>query len=592
MAYAPRGADGNMRRIILGVAAVALLSPTPLRAQPATEPTAADWNNRGLAFDQQNQEAQAVDAFNHALEIYQRANDVPNVATVLNNIGVAHARGGHLQEALLPFRQALDIRHRRGEKLAEAHILVSLAAVRHELDDLTSAVTLDADALTLCRAVPDPECEQRASGHLVEYADSLASRAQKDAENGRQQPALDGYAAVSRARHLLSDALGEARALLGMGGVYSRLADVPRAIDCYEQGLALVAGGKDKKLEAQLLRSEGATYDFAGDFKTAFAMDMRAQALFFELDNKRGVAEVALDIANAATTTGLPQVALDNMLAALPLTDGSPHLHSNFMESIGAAYLNLRDFTNARKYLSSALGEYRSLNDREGQALALVHTGVVDREQQQFASACARFKEAIAIVDGLRSEVWSPEARAGFLASVGDYFELYVDALMQLARTQPASGADRTALEAVEAQHARSLLDLLADAKTDTRQGIDPALLSDERRAMDELSALARRKATLLDAEGDAAARVALEGDIRQQLAIKDAIGARIRAANPKYAQLKQASPLGVPDIQKLLDPETVLVEYSLGINGSYAWAITRDTVHHVSLQTREPSRR
>ena len=53
-------------------------------------------------------------------------------------------------------------------------------------------------------------------------------------------------------------------------------------------------------------------------------------------------------------------------------------------------------------------------------------------------------------------------------------------------------------------------------------------------------------------------------------------VEAQIRAASPRYAVLTQPQPLGVSAIQKqVLDPDTVLLEYALGQQRSYLWAVT-----------------
>jgi CHAT domain-containing protein len=62
----------------------------------------------------------------------------------------------------------------------------------------------------------------------------------------------------------------------------------------------------------------------------------------------------------------------------------------------------------------------------------------------------------------------------------------------------------------------------------------------------------------------------------------------QIRAANPRYAALTQPKPLSVEEVQRqLLDPDTVLLEYSLGDLRSYLWAVTRDSVTSYELPKR-----
>lgn len=71
-----------------------------------------------------------------------------------------------------------------------------------------------------------------------------------------------------------------------------------------------------------------------------------------------------------------------------------------------------------------------------------------------------------------------------------NYYEFYVDLLMQLHKQQPSQGYDALALQASERARARSLLELLAEANADIRQGVEPKLLAQERNLQQQLDVL------------------------------------------------------------------------------------------------------
>src|SRR5262249_48905508 len=62
---------------------------------------------------------------------------------------------------------------------------------------------------------------------------------------------------------------------------------------------------------------------------------------------------------------------------------------------------------------------------------------------------------------------------------------------------------------------------------------------------------------------------------------------AEIRRTSPRYAELKYPQPLGLPDIQRMLDSETLLLEYFLGDERSYLWAVTPTTIESFELPKR-----
>ncbi|MEK7830113.1 MAG: CHAT domain-containing protein, partial [Acidobacteriota bacterium] len=62
-----------------------------------------------------------------------------------------------------------------------------------------------------------------------------------------------------------------------------------------------------------------------------------------------------------------------------------------------------------------------------------------------------------------------------------------------------------------------------------------------------------------------------------------------IRKNNPHYAAITQPEPIGLKEIQgQLLDRNSLLLEYSLGEERSYLWAVTQDSITSYELPKRE----
>ncbi len=96
------------------------------------------------------------------------------------------------------------------------------------------------------------------------------------------------------------------------------------------------------------------------------------------------------------------------------------------------------------------------------------------------------------MAESLRTEVDNRDLRASYVASVYRYHELHMDVLMRLHRARPGRGLAAAAFEASERARARSLLDSLAEAGVDLRQGLDPELLKRERVADEGVRRLGR----------------------------------------------------------------------------------------------------
>jgi hypothetical protein len=147
-------------------------------------------------------------------------------------------------------------------------------------------------------------------------------------------------------------------------------------------------------------------------------------------------------------------------------------------------------------------------------------------------------------------------------------------------KAEPTRGFDALAVEISERQRSRSLLDLLGESRADLRSGLDVALIERERDLGRQLTDKARR----LTQAGKPEQTAALKQEISQLENDYERAQAAIRKASPRYAALVQPQPLKLTEIQAQLDADSLLLEYSLGEERSYLWAITKDSLTSYEL--------
>ncbi|MDY7014527.1 MAG: CHAT domain-containing protein, partial [Cyanobacteriota bacterium] len=190
-----------------------------------------------------------------------------------------------------------------------------------------------------------------------------------------------------------------------------------------------------------------------------------------------------------------------------------------------------------------------------------------------------RIEAALNIIESLRANVASSELRSTFFASKQDYYQFYIDLLMQRHDLDPARGYDAVALHASERARARSLLDLLAEANADIRQGVNPTLLEQERQLQLQLDAIEKRRVALYSSTPTAEQTARLERERETLISQYRELQGQIRANSPKYAALTQPQPLTLEEIQQnILDDDTLLLQYSLGEERSYLWLVGKNS--------------
>jgi tetratricopeptide (TPR) repeat protein len=405
---------------------------------------------------------------------------------------------------------------------------------------------------------------------------------------GEYQKALDAYAQARALYEMINDPRGRAGMLSNIGWVYSTLGEYQKAIDFHEQALAATRALGDPYNPLQL-SNIGANYAALGKYPKALDIHLQVLSIRRARNDLGGQAITLNNIANCYEHLGEKQKALDYYGQALALM---PNLANGFytattLNHIGVLYRDLGEPQKSLDYFGQALQLRRAIGDRNGEAATLSQIARLERDRGDLVEARNRIEAALAAVESLRTNVASQELRAAFFASVRQYHEFYVDLLMRLHQQRPAEGF-AAALQASERARARSLLELLAEARAEIRQGVDPALLEREHALRLSISDKAERQTRLLSGKHTEEQATAMAKEVDALTTEYEEAQAQIRQTSPRYSELTRPLPLTLAEIQQqVLDDETLLLEYSLGEDGSFLWAVTPTSVRGFALPRR-----
>ncbi|HAX74609.1 MAG TPA: hypothetical protein DCY88_01935, partial [Cyanobacteria bacterium UBA11372] len=250
------------------------------------------------------------------------------------------------------------------------------------------------------------------------------------------------------------------------------------------------------------------------------------------------------------------------------------------LNNIGAVYNSLGEKQKALDYLNQALPLLRAVGDRGGEANILYNFAYLKRSQGNLTEALTDIEAAIKIVEDLRTKIGSQELRQSYFATVQNYYKFYIDLLMQLHQQNPSKGYDGQALHISDRARARSLLELLTEATVNIRSGADPKLLEQERNLQQQLNAFEHRRYQLQSGQFNEQELNEIKQKIDNVLAQLKQLEAQIRTTSPRYAAIKYPEPLNLQQIQQqVLDDDTLLLQYSLGEERSYLWAVTKNSI-------------
>jgi len=522
----------------------------------------------------------AVERYAEALRLMREVGDKRGEAMTLTNIGTIYNLLGEPQKALEPLNQALTIWQALGDRHLEAITLSINGRVYYAVGDPQKALESYSLALPVMRAVGDQSGE---AGTFTQIGSVYRLI-------GEPQKALDYFAQALPLWRALGDQRNEATVLNNMGTVYNLLGEPQMAFHYFQQVLPLVRAIGDRRVEGVTLSNIGSIYNLLGDPKNALKQLDQALTLARDSGDRRQEAVVLTHTGTAYSASGDQRKAVEFLERALPLRVAVSDRQGEAitLNHLGRVYDLAGDAHKADEYYGKALPIWRAVGDRNGEVAALYGMARAESKLGDLAGASQRTEAALTIINTLRTKVTSRDLRASYFASVQDLFKLHIDLLMQLHRRQSSAGFDAAALKTYEQARARSLLDMLTEASADIRQGVDPALLARERSLQQMLSAEADRQMRLFGGQHTEESASAVRRKIDDLLTQLLAIEAELKAHSPRYAALTQPAPLGLTEIQTTVtDGSTLLLEYSLGEERSYLWAVTANSFSSYELPPR-----
>jgi CHAT domain-containing protein/Tfp pilus assembly protein PilF len=483
----------------------------------------------------------AKNLLDEALVLWRRAGDVAGEVDCLDGLGLVITELGDPPGAVKVLEQALEMRRRIGpDPSSEGSILNDLAVALGNVGDKPGAVERYTEAL---------ECTRRA-GDKVAEANVLKNRAVDLGSLGQIDRALADFREAQALFRTVRDPGGEAIANYGIGNVLMNAERPGEALRYFQLALPVLERSGDERFvgftwtKLGLCHLDLRQYDQAArEFQTGLEKLART-------GDRRSVATTEMNLARTLLERGRAAEALDGLRRS-------------------------RDTLHA-------------LGDRGHEVMALTHLARAERALGHLDEARKHVLESLQLVESVRSSIAGASARASYLALEHVRYQLLVDILMDLHARSPLAGWNAQALGASELARARSLLELLGDARVDIRSDL-PASLREAERALDaRIQAERLEQQRVLGRAHSAGEADRLEHALEALSLEWEALQSRMRASSPRYAGLTRPTPLSLGEIRaQVLDPSSALVEFFLGDERSFVWVVSAQDVVSAQLPPR-----
>jgi CHAT domain-containing protein len=610
--------------------ALAVLTAAARSSLDAGEPSAAArfLNRAGRLQLRLNRPAESLAAYREALSALGRSPDVPTRVNSLNGMAAAHAHQSERAAAESLLRQALALSEEGGYVVGKAEALLILSDCQNS-DDHRLALKTAQESLALWQS----------AGHKWGVGRTYSAIGQYQMEmNDLEGAAQSHQAALEIWRQLdLRDELAEA--LINLGFVEYRRGAWQNSISFHTQAQALLDGKSDPYRMGQVTGGMGETFVESGMTETGLAKFRESLEYFRQARSPYAVAALSIEIGRTLyltgdypgafaalrqartdaeaigqngfialcyeylgstyAATGDSEAALEHYRTALRVYErvGMPMQAARTAALMGRVYEQEGKLGRARELkFGKAIGLYkksvetfRRLSVPVNEAATLYALGGLELEMGDLEAADEHLRQSIEATENVRRGSAGTDLTAAFSATVHERYEKYVECLMRRHRADTARGFDARAFEAVELARGRSLADWLRAIGTNLIPGLDPRLAEQEHLLRQSLRVNDEKRVALLGDKDKRKEVEALGVELARLETEYGRVEEAIRARHPAYAQVVGAPGWDLGRIQRqILDDETLLLEYVLGVERSYVWAVTRGGLKSYELPPRE----
>ncbi|MDH3545498.1 MAG: CHAT domain-containing protein [Gammaproteobacteria bacterium] len=539
--------------------------------------------NEPETVDAQTTFETALELLNFAQNMHQQLGNGFELAHLSNNIGLTYFYMGDWDRARTSWVEAANQFRELNEWREELNALQNQAVI-DGLQGYNAKVieTLQyiVDALPKDR---DPQFRATVMNNLAENHRLF----------GNYEKALQTYSAALSIESRIGDHIGEGYSLIGLGNTYYSIGELDLASTYLEQALPWAKESNDGRSHTAILARLGDIHFLRSEYD--LALERHLAALELSVADHPDYAHRQLSVAKDRFAMNQLEEAHNLATDAADLAEKSESLatYANAIMQIGRIETTRGNPSSAQSYFESALSIYETLGLKRGQADAFNGLASAARLLGELDKAVRYSQESLHSVESLRERVAAPELRAYYSAASRRYYETQIDILMarSAASTPDSEEFVRAALTTSESARGRMTMDLLREASVDLRSHVDSELLDEERELFEELAAKAQQRDGLVEQR-------VLDTEKRRKLSILDenmsdlenrlhVVRSALRRSDPAYLRISPTESIRVEDFQRLLDQDTILLQYSFGNDRSFVWAVTRDSLDAIELADR-----
>jgi CHAT domain-containing protein/tetratricopeptide (TPR) repeat protein len=501
-------------------------------------------------------------------------------AECLNNLGEISYSKGNLLKSSKQFEEALKIFDEVGERNEAARAHLFRGYIAGGLGDSEKAVAEISRSVDMYRATRNKTGEGLA----------LTALGLSQSMNGHEDHAIVMHREAIEIFRNIGDRQSEAIAVNGLGQAYENLTEYSTALENYEQALRLFQDGRNLDFAAVATFNVARAYRLMGDLKHALEYYQKCLVLSRSAKKVRTEANALNEVAAIYAAQGNREKTISQYRRILRFYAAISDRRQQAIawNNLGDSYVRFGQTQQALISYNQGLSLSKQAGDKGVLISSLYNLAHAQRDVGALELALSNIEQSIRIIEDLRTNVASPDFRASYFSGVHKHYDLWIDVLMQLDRRRPDHEFAAAALLASEKARARSLLDMVTAIRADIRSGVAPQILSRERELQSLLRAHAQYQMELSISGKDPAETEEVARQVNQLRTEYKELESQLVDQNPRLQNLAPSALSSLEEIQgQLSDSDTVLLEYALGDERSYLWAVTANSLQSYELPSR-----
>jgi CHAT domain-containing protein/Tfp pilus assembly protein PilF len=593
---------------------------------------------------------------------FQSDKDVQNKYKASFDSAEAFLKDGEYQDAIGKFQEALDLAENQGNEEGRILCYMRLGLLYWNIGELKESTNLYTQAFSFAERFEvrkyEEECrksldiyqlytagkEYRSAGNFdksiesFEKAIELGKEIKSEAHEVKclRQLSINFLETSDLKRFLSCSVLAlelarrlnhrkeESQCLNNIGIYHWERDEYSKALSLYIDSLRIAQNTNNLFMESACLNNIGLLYRINGDYGKAIDYFMRALKIDRCIGNKRAISIDLNNIGVAYTKRAiLYKIEKDFYEAKVFFEDciklaeevGNNRVEIGVLNNLGFVYLNLKEYSESLRYLSSALEKAKKIKDLEAIGIidcnlgnynllkrnikkaesffnkaeeisktikathilweAYFGLGQCREALNKYDSAIDYYEKSIKEIDSVRSQIVLDTFKAGFARDKLQVYEYLINLLYRGGKYSSLKNINERIFNIVEKAKARAFLEVLGESQLAINEKVSTESKKEEKKTLDKISSIFH---LLSDAKLPQEKRKKIQEEYNQAENEYLLLLSKMRSEIHEVADMILPEPCHLAQVQsQLLDEKTAVVEYFLGEKQSYLIIIEKN---------------